>query len=91
MKVLNELFATALCVVSFGLACIAIVLLFGEENPYKDFIWYEIIGIKILAGGTLYLLYKGLEWRGKHNLIPYFLVGLYKDFFNTDYEDEYRR
>lgn len=84
MKTISEIVRLILCVVDFIIAMIAIVFVFGEEAPDARFAWWEFIGIKILAGFALYLLYKGFLWKGKHNLLPFFLIDDYKELISPD-------
>lgn len=84
MRTIFEIVRLILSVVDFVIVNIAIVLAFGEEAPDANFAWWEFFGIKILAGFALYLVYKGFLWKGKHNLLPFFLIDDYKDLINPD-------
>lgn len=84
MRTISEIVRLILCAVDFIIATIAIVFVFGEEAPDANFARWEFFGIKILAGFALYLLYKGFLWKGKHNLLPFFLIDDYKELINPD-------
>lgn len=84
MRTIFEIVRLILSVVDFVIVNIAIVLAFGEEAPDANFAWWEFFGIKILAGFALYLLYKGFLWKGKHNLLPFFLIDDYKELISPD-------
>lgn len=79
MRTIREIVRLILCAIDFVIAMFAIVFLFGEEAPDAHFAWWEFFVIKILAGFALYLLYKGFLWKGKHNLLPFFLIDDYKE------------
>lgn len=84
MRTIFEIVRLILSVVDFVIVNIAIVLAFGEEAPDANFAWWELLGIKILAGFALYLVYKGFLWKGKHNLLPFFLIDDYKELISPD-------
>ena len=84
MRAIFGIVRLILCAVDFVIAMFAIVFVFGEEAPDANFAWWEFIGIKILAGFALYLLYKGFLWKGKHNLLPFFLIDDYKELISPD-------
>lgn len=84
MRTIFEIVRLILSVVDFVIVNIAIVLAFGEEAPDANFAWWEFFGIKILAGFALYLVYKGFLWKGKHNLLPFFLIDDYKELISPD-------
>lgn len=84
MRTIFEIVRLILSVVDFVIVNIAIVLAFGEEAPDANFAWWEFFGIKILAGFALYLVYKGLLWKGKHNLLPFLLIDDYKELISPD-------
>lgn len=84
MKALKESFKLLLTAADFIIAMFAVIFLFGEEAPDAHFAWWQFFGIKILAGVAIYALYKWFLWRGKHNLLPFFLIDDYKELISPE-------